>query len=205
MLCVLVGGFSFQLSPGPKKIFFKEYQTQWVGVESFKQEELIFGLETALGKRFKFEKSLIKNIVRTSFYYRLDPVWVSALIWTESSFNPKAKSPRGARGYMQLMPGTAKEVLENLPGSDLPHWLSPKGNLFLGAFYLKKLLLRFRGNHKLATMAYNLGTSGLLKRMRREGVPKMKYWVNINRRYQKLQREIAKSRQLVKADSVKYL
>lgn len=177
-----------------------------MGASEFAYQEVIAGIENVLQARFsKVNHKLSKTIVDTSVSLRLDPLWVTAVVWTESSFNPKAKSYRGARGLMQLMPGTAKEVLEELPRDQLPHWLDSSGNLLLGSYYLKKLLIRFRGNHKLATMAYNLGTSGLIRRIRKSGVPKMDYWNKIQRRYQILIYEVQKTKQLAKTNSIKYL
>lgn len=49
-------------------------------------------------------------IDREAEKYGLDPNLLSTLLWKESRFNPKAKSPAGAMGISQLMPGTAKEL-----------------------------------------------------------------------------------------------
>lgn len=194
------------MGTGPRVSFFTLHQVNWMGASQFDYNELVAGVEKLLETRFGENRlHLGKKIVDASIYRRLDPLWVTSIIWTESSFNTKAKSFRGARGLMQLMPTTAKEVLEELPGIDIPHWLDDIGNIALGSYYLKKLLIRFKGNHKLATMAYNLGTSGLLRRMRVSGIPKMKYWFNIERRYRLIIYQVQKSRQMAKADSVKFL
>lgn len=71
-----------------------------------------------------------------------------ALIFTESSFDPKARSRVGAIGLAQLMPGTAREL-----GVD-PH--DPVENLRGGARYLRRQYERF-GTWPLALAAYNAG------------------------------------------------
>lgn len=205
-LCALLALVSISFGVGPENHFFTINQVEWMGASEFTYSEVITGIEKVLNKRFRgVNKQVSKSIVDTSLSHRLDPLWVTAVVWTESSFNPKARSHRGARGLMQLMPSTAKEILERLPRSELPHWLTSKGNLVLGTYYLKKLLVRFRRNHKLATMAYNLGTSGLIRRIRKSGVPKMDYWEKIQRRYQFLIYEVQKTKQLAKTNSIKFL
>lgn len=80
----------------------------------------------------------------------LPPALVRAVVKVESDFNPRCVSRAGAKGLMQLMPVTAKEV-----GCADP--FDPRDNLFGGARYLRKMLDRFRGDLDLALAAYNAG------------------------------------------------
>jgi hypothetical protein len=91
----------------------------------------------------------------------LDPQLVLAVIDVESAFRPDAVSPKGARGLMQLMPGTAAEL-------GVADALDPAQNLDGGAKHLGALLTQYRGDVKRALAAYNAG-AGAVKRY--GGVP----------------------------------
>ncbi len=82
--------------------------------------------------------------------YGVEFALVKAVIKAESSFNPRALSPKGARGLMQLMPQTAA-----LHGVSNIH--SPRENVAGGVQHLRLLLNRFRGNLRLTLAAYNAG------------------------------------------------
>lgn len=94
----------------------------------------------------------------------LDPNLVRALILQESYYNPKARSPVGATGLMQLMPPTAKEHSRKMR---IPFAISrledPEVNVRLGTFHLRMLLNMFRGNTYLAVASYNAGQGNVLK------------------------------------------
>ena len=87
----------------------------------------------------------------------LDTYFVSALIYTESSFRPEARSAAGAVGLMQIMPKTG-EWLAEMEGIDFSEeWLTvPEYNIHLGCAYLKYLFERFPGCEEVLA-AYNAG------------------------------------------------
>jgi len=100
-------------------------------------------------------------------------VMLHAVARQESLFNPNAVSPAGARGLMQLMPGTAKEVATRLGVPYAPQRLYDEDyNLQLGASYLQRMITYFDGNHVLAVAAYNAGPGNVNKWLRRFGDPR---------------------------------
>lgn len=84
-----------------------------------------------------------------------------AIARRESEFDPKVVSPAGARGLMQLMPATAKQMSrtigEEYSLGGLLH--DPSYNARLGTAYLKELEARYKGNPVLMSAAYNAGPS----------------------------------------------
>ena len=91
----------------------------------------------------------------------VDPALVRAVIETESNWNPKAFSHKGAGGLMQLIPTTA----QRFGAYDV---FNPQQNVDAGVRYLKALLQRYNGNLDLALAAYNAGEGAV---DRAHGVP----------------------------------
>lgn len=115
-------------------------------------------------------------INQTAAAVRLNPALLAAIVSAESGFDARARSPRGAYGLMQVMPGTWREIggtadcrppaLEDPAGSACME--RPAANLAVGAAYLRRLADRFDGNMVLAVAAYNAGMTPVL---RYHGVP----------------------------------
>ena len=91
-----------------------------------------------------------------------DLIW--SVIKAESNFDPLAVSRAGAKGLMQLMPGTAKEL-------GVRDIFDIRENIFGGVKYLKGLLDRFEGDIELSLASYNAGMNRV---MRAGGIPEIR-------------------------------
>lgn len=86
----------------------------------------------------------------------VDASLLHAVIRAESAYNPRAVSPKGAAGLMQLMPATARRY-------GVADRFDPDQNVLGGALYLRDLLARFDGQLELALAAYNAGEGAVQK------------------------------------------
>ncbi len=95
--------------------------------------------------------------------FDLSPSLIEALVWQESRWQANARSPVGAQGLAQLMPGTAREMGVNAG--------DPFANLEGGARYLRQQLDRFDGDLEKALAAYNAGPGRVIQS---GGVPRIR-------------------------------
>jgi soluble lytic murein transglycosylase-like protein len=111
------------------------------------------------GKRFTAlvrggDRDDIDALVRANAAaYSIDPALVRSIVEAESGFDPRATSPAGARGLMQLMPETAQSL-------GVVDAYDAQENLRGGTRYLRGLLDRF-GDVRLAVAAYNAGPAAV--------------------------------------------
>jgi soluble lytic murein transglycosylase-like protein len=97
--------------------------------------------------------TVIEDAART---HGVDPRLVAAVAGRESAYDPRAVSPAGACGIMQLMPATAR-FLGMVDVFDI------RQNVFAGTRYLRTLLDTFHGDLDLTLAAYNAGPGAVQK------------------------------------------
>lgn len=95
-------------------------------------------------------------IAKVAREFDLDVSLLHAIITVESGYDPQAKSPAGAIGLMQLIPGTAERF-------GVKNMTDPLDNLRGGARYLRFLLAMFKNNLELVLAAYNAGENAVVQ------------------------------------------
>ncbi len=105
--------------------------------------------------------TLPDHIAKAGLETGIDPDFIHSVIQAESGYDPKAVSPKGAQGLMQLMPATAAKL-------GVRDSLDPENNIDGGSRYLRELLLRYNGDAIKALAAYNAGPESVEKY---QGVP----------------------------------
>lgn len=111
----------------------------------------------------RFEAKLREEAAKAG----LDPALVAAVIWQESTFDPQAVSGPGARGLMQVMPPTGRELARGLGLKyhiDMLH--DPDRGLELGTRYLRRMIDNYGGRVDRALAAYNAGPGRVSSWMR---------------------------------------
>ena len=132
---------------------------EWGWYDQGIREFATLGLLQDLERRFPtgFEDVL----QREASNHNIDASWAFAIIRRESAFQVDALSPAGARGLMQIMPGTADYIQRRASVGQTSqrsvNLNNPTENIRYGTYYLSELLNRNGGNWLLATASYNAG------------------------------------------------
>ena len=118
-------------------------------------------------------QDLAEIIVDESEKAGYDPLFVAAVIRSESMFRHGATSARGAKGLMQLMPATGKYISdrEKIALARTEDLHDPATNVRIGIAYLKYLERKFNGNRERVLVAYNWGPSNVELSMRNGATP----------------------------------
>ena len=113
-----------------------------------------------------FPRGFSKIIEDKAASYRVDPNLLFAIIREESRFNTRAKSWASARGLMQFIPETARQIASEVHGFDdfeLTMLYDPQTSITLGARYVDKLMAFFDGESIYTVAAYNAGENAVIR------------------------------------------
>ena len=129
---------------------------------------LALGVIAYWGWDYRRERRFDSLILAAANRYQIDPALVKAVVWRESRFDPDARGRAGELGLMQIRAAAAAEwaAAERIPVFEHHACLDPATNTLAGAWYLKKLLLRYQDTDNPAAYAladYNAGRSNVLK------------------------------------------
>jgi soluble lytic murein transglycosylase-like protein len=131
-------------------------------IASIEREPLLPALDQAEARATKERgwttgNARIDSLIRENgARHGVDPYLIFCVMEQESHFNPRVVSPKGARGLMQLMPGTGARFGVRSP-------FDPAQNISAGTRYLKDLLEQFDGRVDLVLASYNAGEGAVIK------------------------------------------
>jgi soluble lytic murein transglycosylase-like protein len=154
-LAVLRNGFSIRHERreiiGPvTRLYLGADRAGYVDVPTDEIDSFEKDLSAPAGETPHHSQPMNEVINAVSSRHHLDPDLINSVIHAESGFNPKAVSPKGAQGLMQLMPQTASKL-----GVD--NAFDPSANVEGGTRYLRELLERYNFDLIKALAAYNAG------------------------------------------------
>ncbi|MGH9871996.1 MAG: lytic transglycosylase domain-containing protein [Pyrinomonadaceae bacterium] len=159
----LVGGARFEVDSvtesaagawyrrGPLSVFVERAR-----IDHIEREELADS-SSKKGRGWTTGNARIDSLIKQNgAKYGVDPYLIFCVMEQESHFNARALSPKGARGLMQLMPGTAARFGIRRPSD-------PGQNIAGGTRYLKQLMGQFNGRIDLVLASYNAGEGAVMK------------------------------------------
>ena len=165
-----------KLSKAQRKIAAKlAQQWQWHQIAIMTLVKADYWDDLAL----RFPLQYTNQIQSNAFNMNLEPAIIFGLVRQESMLDPKAMSAAGARGLMQIMPETGKEIAGqlNAPWQSADSLFVPEINIRFGAFYFKHLLKQFNGHFALATAAYNAGPGRVTKWLSNDRMLPTDVWI----------------------------
>ncbi|MCV2883686.1 lytic transglycosylase domain-containing protein [Aestuariibacter sp. AA17] len=123
----------------------------------------------------RFPLAYSEYLVENAKQNNIDPAWAFAIARRESSFMTDAYSGAGARGLMQLMPGTARYLAKKKVSNRTLY--DPEKNTQFGTQYLRYLMDKMDNNPVLATASYNAGWRRVKSWLPKDNAVPMDIWV----------------------------
>jgi soluble lytic murein transglycosylase len=113
---------------------------------------------SAISERLVYSPAFRASICKAAAQFGVDPLWLHAIIWQESKYDPAAQSAAAARGLMQFIPDTAEAIAKDagIANLTLDRLYDADTSIQLGAYYWSMLMAEFK-SPELALAAYNGG------------------------------------------------
>lgn len=149
-----------------------------------------------LPKKYKGQSlALTETIIREARKHDFDPVFIMAVIKTESSFNPKARGGAGEIGLMQLKPVTAEEIAKDskLPWHGPSTLENPVENVRIGVAYFARLRDKFDGYANKYIASYNMGAAKVQK-LYKNSIKPREYSTRVIKNYKEIYKRMVASR-----------
>lgn len=126
----------------------------------------------------RFPRSENKLFAKLGNERKIGETWPVAIARQESAYNQHAKSSAGARGFMQLMPATAKQTAKkyDIDYKDKDDLFDPTTNISLGTAYLSEMLGKF-GSKAYASAGYNAGPHRVDRWLKSRGKLPLDIWI----------------------------
>lgn len=166
------------------------YDTQGI---PFFEVHLLNQVQSYLPKKYKAKAGKITNaILEESAKQGFDPIFVMAIIKTESRFNPDAIGSVGEIGLMQIRPETAEWIAKksDIKWKGKASLQDPVSNIKIGVSYMAFLKNHFEGSASRYLTAYNMGPNKLKKMIASDMKPKI-YSTTVMKNYKKIYQDIA--------------
>ena len=137
-------------------------------------------------------RSISRTVITEAAKYHLDPVFVLAVIKTESKFDPETVGSAGEIGLMQIKPDTAEWIAKkfNIPFKDKNTLLNPESNIKIGLAYMNYLRNQFDKKSVRYVSAYNMGPTNV-RRLIAKNVKPAEYNDRVMKNYAELYSNIA--------------
>lgn len=160
-------------------------------------------VQNSLAPKWKAQsRTIARAVITESSKYKMDPVFVLAVIKTESKFNPLALGRFGEIGLMQIKPDTAEWIAKKyrIPWNGKKTLENPSSNIRIGLAYMNYLRTEFNGKALRYVSAYNMGPRNV-RRLLAKNLKPAEYNSRVMKNYGELYAKISDSNNLIVASN----
>lgn len=196
ILLIVSGIVTLITTSSPYLYFFSSYENPTVGVGRARSKQELLSAINFLAPHISHQEryEIVQSVSLISGRFRLDPLFIFAVMYEESRFRRGSVSEKGAQGLMQIMPATGEYVETVLLNrrSEANSLFQTSHNILVGTRYLAYLAERFDHNWFHALVAYNWGPTRLQRALTEgESIPGVvsRYADRVLKRYSSLKNQ----------------